>query len=163
MRILTIAFAALALGVLVCSPAWAQGRYKALVDVREHQISVNRGEGFQQVSGIVPVKPGDLVMASEGGHGWIVYPDCDVEVLPGKVYTVEDRPGVVQISDAKEPRPICKRAFPYWLLAGPAVAVRRVSERDAATVSATSVRRRIRTTAASVFTLIFLESQRSIF
>jgi hypothetical protein len=39
--------------------------------------------------------------------------------LPGKVYTVEDRPGVVQIRDAKEHRPICKRAaVPWWLLAG---------------------------------------------
>jgi hypothetical protein len=58
-------------------------------------------------------------MASEVGHGWIIYPDCDVEILPGKVYTVEDRPGVVEIRDAKEYRPICKRAPPYWLLAAP--------------------------------------------
>lgn len=113
MRVRRIASVALTVGVLACLPAWAQADhgYKALVDVQSQQISVNRGQGFQQVGGITPVSPGDLVMASEGGHGWIIYPDCDVEVLPGKVYTVEDRPGVVEVRDAKESRPECKRAF----------------------------------------------------
>ena len=123
MRVVSIASIALAFYVLACLPAWAQvdGGYKALVEVQSHQISINRGQGFQQLGGITPVNPGDVVMASEGGHGWIVYPDCDVEVLPGKVYTVEDRPGVVEVKDAKEPRPICKRAFPYWVLAAPPI------------------------------------------
>jgi hypothetical protein len=53
-----------------------------MVEVKRHQVSVNRGKGFQQVAGVTPVKPGDLVMASEGGLGWIIYPDCDVEILP---------------------------------------------------------------------------------
>ena len=73
------------------------------------------------MDGITPVNPGDLVMASEGGRGWIIYPDCDLEVLPGKVYTVEDRPGVVQVRDAKEIRPICKRKFGPWWLVGAAI------------------------------------------
>jgi hypothetical protein len=116
-----LAAIALVAGLLIGIPAVAQeGGYKAMVEVSRHQISVNRGEGFRQVDGITPVRPGDLVMASEpDGHGWIIYPDCDVEVLPGKVYTVEDRPGVVQVQDAKQVRPICKRALPYWLLAAP--------------------------------------------
>jgi hypothetical protein len=106
------AYIAAAAGVLVSPPALAD----ALVEVTNHTISVNRGQGFRQVADVTPVNPGDLVMASAAGHGWILYPDCDVEVLPGRVYTVEDRPGMVRIRDPKEVRPICKRAVPYWLL-----------------------------------------------
>lgn len=123
MRMRRVAFVALTVGVLACLPARAQvdGGHKALVEVQSHQISISRGRGFQRVGAITPLKPGDLVMASEGGRGWIIYPDCDVEVLPGKVYTVEDRPGVVEIRDAKASRPICKRAFPLWVLAAPPI------------------------------------------
>lgn len=122
------AFISLIAGMLLAAPVLAQDGPKAMVEVTSHQISVNRGEGFEQVDGITPVRPGWLVVASEGGHGWIIYPDCDVEILPGKVYTVEDRPGVVRVSDAKElGRPICKRGVPPWLigaaLAGAAVGI----------------------------------------
>jgi len=117
-----IAFIGVIAWALFGTPAYAQeAGYKAMVEVTSHQISINNGRGFQQVDGIIPVKPGDLVMASESGHGWIIYPDCDVEVLPGKVYTVEDRPGVVRVQDAKESRPICKGALPLWLLAAPPI------------------------------------------
>ena len=116
------AFIALVAGLAINTAAVAQD-YKALVEVTSYQVSVNRnGTGFRQVDGITPVNPGDLVMASAEGHGWIIYPDCDVEVLPGRVYTVENRDGVVQISDAKEHRQICKRAFPWWLAAVPIIA-----------------------------------------
>src|SRR5262245_23828448 len=114
-------FIALVAAVAINTAAVAQD-YKALVEVTSYQVSVNRnGTGFRQVDGITPVNPGDLVMASAEGHGWIIYPDCDVEVLPGKVYTVENRDGVVQISDAKEHRQICKRGFPWLLLAIPPI------------------------------------------
>ena len=124
-----LAFIALIAVVVINTPAATQDGepgYKALVEVTSHQVSVNRdGTGFRQVEGITPVDPGDLVMASAdpAGHAWIIYPDCDVEVLPGRVYTVENRAGVVQISDAKEHRPICRRAVPWWLLAAPLIAV----------------------------------------
>ena len=116
-----LAFVALIAGVFMSAPALAQDGadtgYKAMVEVTSHQISVNRGgRGFKQVDGITPVEPGWLVMASASGRGWIIYPDCDVEVLPGRVYTVEDRPGVVQVRDAKEHRPICKKAAPWWIV-----------------------------------------------
>jgi hypothetical protein len=121
-----LALLSLILGLFITTPASAQDGetgYKAMVEVTAHQISVNRGEGFRQVDGITPVNPGDLVMASATpeGSGWIIYPDCDVEVLPGRVYTVEDRPGVVQIRDAKEHRPICKKPVAWWLLAVPPI------------------------------------------
>ena len=112
-----VAFVSLILGVFIGGPALAD----AMVEVKSHQVSVNRGRGFQQVAGITTVKPGDLVMASEGGHGWIIYPDCDVEVLPGKVYTVENRPGLIR--DPKEIRPICKKPVPYWALLGAAIPI----------------------------------------
>jgi hypothetical protein len=113
-------------GVLFSTSALAQdgAGHKAMVEVQSDQIAVNRGSGYRQVRGITPLVPGQLVMASESGHGWIIYPDCDLEVLPGKVYTVQDRPGVVEIGDAKEGRPLCKiAAFPLWLLAAPAIGV----------------------------------------
>ncbi len=115
-RLATIAFVA---GMLFGSPALAN----ALVEVQSDLVSVNRsGKGFRQVAGITEVKPGDLVMATEtpgqSGHGYILYPDCDVEVLPGKVYTVEDRPG--EIDDPKGFRPLCKKAAAPWRLLGAA-------------------------------------------
>lgn len=113
-----LAFILLIAGVFISVPALAD----ALVEVKSDQISVNRdGRGFRQVAGITEAKPDDLVMASDGGHGWIIYPDCDVEVLPGKVYTVEDRPG--EIRDPKEFRPMCKKPVPYLFLGATAAVI----------------------------------------
>ena len=105
-RLATIAFV---VGALLVSPALAD----ALVEVKSNDVLVNRdGKGFRQVTGM---EPGDLVWArADSGHGWILYPDCDVEVLPGRVYTVEDRPG--EIPDPKAFRPECKKPVPWWLL-----------------------------------------------
>jgi len=48
--------------------------------------------------------------------GWIIYPDCDVEVLPGKVYTVEDRAGVVRVGVPKSPGQYAKGLYLYGFL-----------------------------------------------
>jgi hypothetical protein len=102
----------------VCGPfAWAD----AYVEVKSEQVLINCGSGgYRSAAGITEVKPGCLVMASqsssESGHGYILYPDCDVEVLPGRVYTVEDRKG--QVSGPKSFRPICKVAAAPWYLVG---------------------------------------------
>jgi hypothetical protein len=113
-RLATIAFV---IGALLVSPALAD----ALVEVKSNDVLVNHdGKGYRQVTGITPVEPGDLVYArAESGHGWILYPDCDVEVLPGRVYTVEDRPG--EIPDPKAFRPECKKPVAWWLLAVPPI------------------------------------------
>ncbi len=103
-------------GIFFSTPALAD----ALVEVKANDVLVNHdGKGWRQVTGITPVDPGDLVMAREpSGHGWILYPDCDLEVLPGRVYTVEDHPG--EIPDPKAFRPECKKPVgAWWLLAVP--------------------------------------------
>jgi hypothetical protein len=109
-------------GVFLSSTAFAD----AVVRVQHSQIYLNRnGTGYHPVLGDTPAVPGDLVMANETGHGAIIYPDCEVEVLPGRVYTVYDHPG--QIADTKEFRPACRRPIPYWLIgaaaAGAAVGI----------------------------------------
>ena len=117
-RLAAIAFFA---GILLGTPALAD----ALVEVQRDRVLVNQGKGYRQVAGITEVKPGDLVMATEtpgqSGHGYIIYPECDEEIRPGKVYTVEDRPG--EIDDPKEFRPLCKKVVaPFWLGAIPLIA-----------------------------------------
>jgi hypothetical protein len=112
-RLATIAFL---VGTLLGVPAWAA----PYVETRSEPLLVNCGAGYRPVTGITQVQPGCLVMASqsgsESGHGYILYPDCDVEVLPGRVYTVEERPG--QVDDPKTFRPICKVAAAPWYLVG---------------------------------------------
>ena len=118
-RLATIAFFA---GILLGTPALAD----ALVEVQRDRVLVNQGKGYRQVAGITEVKPGDLVMATEtpgeGSYGYILYPECDVEIRLGKVFTVEDRPG--EIDDPKGFRPLCKKAAAWWplLAAAPLVA-----------------------------------------
>ena len=99
---------------------------KAIVHVQHSQIYLNRdGTGYRPVVSDAEGIPGDLVMANDTGHGLIIYPDCEVEVLPGRVYTVQDHPG--EVADTKEFRPACRRAIPYWLIgaaaAGTAVGI----------------------------------------
>lgn len=98
------------IGVLLNSPVSA----KALVQAQQPQIYLNRGQGYHPVVATTEAVPGDLVMANETGHGLIIYPDCEVEVLPGRVYTVYDHPG--EVADTKEFRPKCRRPIPYLLI-----------------------------------------------
>jgi hypothetical protein len=112
-RLATMAFFAAA---VFGTSAWAD----AYVEVKREPLLVNCGSGYRPVTGITKVRPGCLVMASqsgsESGHGYILYPDCDVEVLPDRVYTVEDRLG--ELRDPKSFRPICKVAGAPWYLLG---------------------------------------------
>ncbi len=102
--------------VVVGSSAWAS----PVVDMRSERVLVNCGDGYHPVAGFSEVQPGCKVMAdAETGHGFILYSDCDVEVLPGKVYTVRDDPGP---QDVKGFRPICEVAAVPWWLVGAGVA-----------------------------------------
>ncbi len=61
----------------------------ASVEVVQGKVSLNRGGGYAQFSGVTQAKAGDLVMASAGGRARVVYGDgCILEVDPGKVVTV---------------------------------------------------------------------------
>jgi hypothetical protein len=86
----------------------------ATVETVEGQVSLNRGDGYRPIAVVAAAKSGDLVMASPGGSGKIVYADgCAVEVKPGTVIAVQ----------SQSP---CKTAHPHrvrnYLLGGAAVA-----------------------------------------
>jgi hypothetical protein len=115
-RLAAIAFC---IAAMLGSPVWAA----PLVEVQKPSVLVNCGNGYRAVGTYTPVQPGCMVMASEeDGHGYILYSDCDQEVVPGRVYTVKDDPGP---TDEKAFRPTCKVAaagwWPYGLYAAGAV------------------------------------------
>ena len=54
-------------------------------------LSINQGQGFQKVAGLVQANPGDLVMVSPDGSAKVTYPDgCKVNLQPGVVMTITD-------------------------------------------------------------------------
>ena len=113
-RLASIGFA---IGVLASWPAWGT----AYLRVEKGPVFFNDGKGFHQVTETIEVSPGYKVMAGDGGHGWIEYPDCTAEVVAGEVITVEDHPGTVV--DAKTILPACKRGIPPYLLAAGAAGI----------------------------------------
>ena len=79
--------AAFALGLLTSSAAFG-----AVVQTVEGTVSLNQGNGYKRVAQTVFANSGDLVMASPGGSGKIVYADrCEVEVKPGTVVAVREQ------------------------------------------------------------------------
>jgi hypothetical protein len=65
----------------------------ATVTVLSGKVSINRGDGFSQVSSTTSAKPGDLVMAGMAGTGEIIYDNgCRQPVQPGSVVTVAASP-----------------------------------------------------------------------
>ena len=73
-------------GVVVALSATAQA---ATVRNVAGSVLVDRGSGFQRVTGDVTVAPGDRVLANAGGSANIVYSEnCIVKVDPGAVVTV---------------------------------------------------------------------------
>jgi hypothetical protein len=113
-RLAAIGFA---IGVLASWSAWGA----AYLRVEKGPVYFNEGKGFHQVADTIEVSPGYKVMAGDGGHGWIAYPDCIAEVLPGEVITVEDHPGTTV--DSKTVLPACKRKVPLYLIAAGAAVI----------------------------------------
>ena len=75
---------ALAAGLFVSSSAFA-----ASLEAVRGEVSINRGEGFQRVTGPTKARAGDLLLASQGGSAKLVYSDgCPVRVIPGTVVRV---------------------------------------------------------------------------
>ena len=74
----------LTVGLCVGSSAFA-----ASLEAVQGEVSINRGEGFQRVTGPTEARAGDLLMASPGGSAKLVYADgCPVRVIPGSVVRV---------------------------------------------------------------------------
>lgn len=55
------------------------------------QLSINHGQGFEQVSGQVEANAGDSVMVSPDGSANVVYGDgCKITLQPGSVMTITE-------------------------------------------------------------------------
>lgn len=61
----------------------------ATIEPVQGALSVNQGQGFEQVNGRIDANVGDTVMVSPNGSALISYPDgCKVNVQPGAVMTI---------------------------------------------------------------------------
>ena len=79
---------AFSVGLLVGSSAFAASLETSLEEVRG-EVSINRGDGFQRITGRTNPRAGDLLLASPGGSAKLVYSDgCPVRVTPGTVIRV---------------------------------------------------------------------------
>jgi hypothetical protein len=67
----------------------SSGVQAATLGAIQGNVLVNRGGGYETVSGSTNLRPGDTVMAQAGGSAQIVYPDgCVVPVEVGGVVSV---------------------------------------------------------------------------
>lgn len=77
------------LSVLVASVSLSVASFAATVSPIEGQLSISSGQGYRSVTGPTPGAAGDVIIASPGGSGEIVYDDgCRIRVVPGGVVTV---------------------------------------------------------------------------
>ena len=124
--------AILAVGA-TASPAAAADAFFVQLDPK---VSKSIGRGFSAIPQrrATPAQAGTQVMANETGRGWIIYCGCDVEIRPGKVYTVENReckvesvdirreglPHIVRDEDGQRGEEVVTRCgvVPWWAVAG---------------------------------------------
>jgi len=84
MRILSCCVLRVVVLVMLCSAAQA-----ARLEELHGKVSVNRGSGFELVTGATVLNVGDAVMASPDASARIAYADgCAIPVKPGIVTTV---------------------------------------------------------------------------
>jgi hypothetical protein len=116
------------IGLFAVSPALAADAFIAT----PQGVSFNTGGGYTRAPLLQPVPAGTQVMANESGSGWIVYCGCDVEIRPGKIYTVENReckvesvnirqsglPHAVVTERGQEDLTRCRRAGAAWWVVG---------------------------------------------
>lgn len=87
--------------VLASSPAFA-----ATIQPGQGQLLINRGQGFQPVTGPVDANPGDQIMVDPGGSAQLVYGDgCNVAVKAGEVTVVTAQSPCVNPYAQQEPTP----------------------------------------------------------
>jgi hypothetical protein len=118
------------IGLFAVSPALAADAFIAT----PQGVSFNTGGGYTRAPLLQPVPAGTQVMANESGSGWIVYCGCDVEIRPGKIYTVENReckvesvnirqsglPHTVVTQSGQEELTRCRAGAAWWVVAGAA-------------------------------------------
>jgi hypothetical protein len=109
----------------------------AFIATTSKEVSFSTGGGYTRVPLLESVRAGTQVMANDTGSGWIIYCGCDVEIKPGRVYTVENReckvesvdlrrsglPHIVKYPDGQRGEQELKRCRvgAWWLLAPAAV------------------------------------------
>ena len=75
---------AFCLAMLLSTSGWA-----ATLEPGQGTLSINQGQGFQQVNGRIDANVGDSVMVAPGGSATVVYGDgCTVNVQPDSVTTI---------------------------------------------------------------------------
>lgn len=63
--------------------------HAATLQATQGVVQINRGSGFEPVTGSTTVNPGDIVTVQPGGNAQVVYPDGSIQaVQPGAVVTV---------------------------------------------------------------------------
>ena len=87
-------------GMALCAPAFA-----ATLGGVQGVVMVNRGNGYQTVTGPTQLNPGDVVVVNPGGSAQISYGDgCNVPVEVGAVVTVgAQSPCATQASEPQGP------------------------------------------------------------
>src|SRR5512132_4369308 len=94
----------------------------ATVEPVAGKVSLNRGQGFKEVTGRAQVNAGDQVMVNPGGRAKIAYFEgCMVDVRPGAVVGIA---GSCKVAMAKpmmaglEPVVAAPRGFPWLTVIG---------------------------------------------
>lgn len=86
----------------------------ATIEPIKGDLSINRGQGFQKVDGIIEAKEGDAVMVSPDGSAGVTYPDgCKVSLEPGMVMTIAALSPCASRSYARE-QDFNKAGLVYW-------------------------------------------------
>lgn len=88
-RLAIAAFAAILINLAMMSSFVSSVVSAATLQVTQGVVQINRGQGFEPVTGSSPVNPGDVVTVQPGGNAQVVYPDGSIQpVQPGSVATV---------------------------------------------------------------------------
>jgi len=105
--------------VLASSPALAA----ATVTPLGGQVLINRGQGYQPVTGPIEANPGDSLMVPAGGAATVLYPDgCSANVRPGDVVSIGTVSPCVNPYTQQDPTPTQHTDFPTWAALGLGVA-----------------------------------------
>lgn len=88
LRLMIAAFAATVMASCV-STFMVTSVSAATLQVTQGAVQINRGQGFEPITGSTTVNPGDIVTVQPGGTAHVIYPDGSIQsVQPGSVAMV---------------------------------------------------------------------------